>query len=193
MKIKNYDNPLVQAYYEKVIPSLVFVTCTNEATGQSWSGTATVFAHAGSIQDGFIPYLATAGHVLPDSNVACHFRLTRFSFDDLANPTSRTAEFFLPSGTASSSTPAYIRLSDKDDRDRIDIGVIRGPIRCTDGEPWYRGLELLIRPTNQCQSLVHPSGRRRAPRWLGRVFLESPCRLLSGSSHATTEEWFRRS
>ena len=137
MKATNYDNPLVQAFYEKVIPSLVFVTCTDEVTGQSLIGTATVIAHGGSAGEGFIQYLATAGHLLPDANLKTDFRLTRYFFDDPANPTSRTAEFSLPHEGSTHTTPGYIRISDKDDLSRVDVGIIRGPIYCTDGRPWF--------------------------------------------------------
>ena len=137
MKAANYDNPLVQAFYEKVVPSLVFVASTNVATGQTSMGTATVVAHSGDADEGFIPYLATAGHLLPTLDTQTMFRLSRCSFDDPANPTSRTAEFSIPLEGSTNKSPGFIKIGDKDNLDRVDIGFIRAPIVCTDGEPWF--------------------------------------------------------
>ncbi len=96
-----------------------------------------MIAHGGDSAGGYIPYLATAGHLLPEANVATHFRLTRYTFEDLANPMSRMAEFEMPHAESTRKTPAYIKIGDKDGLSRLDIGLIRAPITCIDGQPWF--------------------------------------------------------
>lgn len=137
MKPDNFDNLLVQTYHEKIASSLVYVECANLDTGEVFGGTATVIAHTGNAEEGFIPYLATAGHLLPNQDVRTRIRLIRFSFENPANPTSRIAEFTLPREDSTPKTPAYIKITDKEERSRVDIGIIRAPATCTDGGAWF--------------------------------------------------------
>ena len=67
MTVTAYDNELVRVYHEMVVPSLVLVQCFDMATGKLISvGTAIAFAHGGTPEEGFIPYLAT-GARFPDA------------------------------------------------------------------------------------------------------------------------------
>jgi hypothetical protein len=138
MSVERYDNDLVEVFHERVVKSLVHVECTNPKTGSKTCGTATVIGHGGNNEEGFIPYLVTAGHVLPDPRSNSIVRLTRFKFDDPAHPTSRTAEFSLPIECPGNKGPGFIRLEDKYLKDRVDLGLIRAPTYCTDNEPWFK-------------------------------------------------------
>jgi hypothetical protein len=156
MPATHYDSLLEQVYFEKVIPSLVFVECKDVSTGKTKTGTATVIAHSGDAKSGFTPYLATASHLLPDDGKdRTEFRLTRYAFDDPAHPSSRTAEFTLPDD---GSTNGFVKIDDiVPHLRRLDIGWIRAPITCTDGEPWFKSTN----PSDECMPI------QRGHKWAG--------------------------
>lgn len=129
-----HDSPLMRAFHEPILPALVYVERTCLATGETATGSGTVIGYQGNAKDGWLPIIATAGHVVrSDTRNESVFRLSRFSFDDPAHPTTRTAMF--ESGTLTPRSPCALYYSGPG-HEVVDIALIRGPTACTDGTPF---------------------------------------------------------
>lgn len=137
MDVTGYDNTLVEFYHERVLRSLVLAGCLDLATSRKRQGTATVIAHGQDLGDGPRPYLATAAHVLPEPPNNSIVRLMKYNYDDPANPRLRIAEFESGKRNSTLRDGAYMKIGDRNNLGRFDIGVIRGSGICVDKKPWF--------------------------------------------------------
>lgn len=135
ISFNDYDSELVMAFHEKVQQSLVYIEHTCLKTGKTVTGSGTVIGYQGNKHDGWLPYIATAGHVIrSESGHESRFRLHRFSFDNPVHPTSRISEF--ETDLKDSRSPCGIYYSGPHNN-VIDVGFLRGPRDCTDGKPFF--------------------------------------------------------
>jgi len=131
------ENDLVTAYHTRVLPALVYIEHTCLVTKSVSAGTGTVIGYQGNKDEGWLPLIITAGHVIKNKGGhESHFKLTRYDFSNLEKPTKRTCEF--ETGDGGSRSPCGI-LYTGPRKDIIDIGFIRGVKDCTDGKPFFQG------------------------------------------------------
>jgi len=129
------DSPLVHAFHTRIQRSIVYIERTCLATGATVSGTGTVFGYQGNKQHGWLPCIASAGHVLRTTTASeSRFRIQQFDWSNSSNPTSRSLEFET-SGTDGRSPCAVTYIGPN--KDILDIGLIRGPKACTDGSDFF--------------------------------------------------------
>jgi hypothetical protein len=94
-----------------------------------------VFGYQGNKDDGWLPYIATAGHlVLNDNKSECRFTISFFDWSNPAEPTKRCLEF--ETGGKDGRSPCTIAYSGPK-KDVLDIGFIRAPKKCTDGSLFF--------------------------------------------------------
>lgn len=127
------DGPLVRYFHETILPSIAYVERRNLETGELTSaGTATVIGVQGNPNDGYLPLLMTAAHLVEGDGEPHEFKLLRFNPKDVSKP-PRVATFRSTDGPRS---PNAFYYSDKD-KEFADSGFIRGPLRCDDGELFF--------------------------------------------------------
>lgn len=136
------DSPLCHAYYKSILPSLVYITrsCVVDGEPMSHSGTGTVVGRQGidGGKGGNLPLILTAAHVIEpvsDCDEEIVITLDRFDFEtDPAMPSCRRSEF-----TPSRDDPRgpLVNFYTGPNKGVIDIGFIRGPLDCTDGQPFF--------------------------------------------------------
>ena len=94
LMINAAESELVRAFDTAIQRSLIYIERTCLDTGETVSGTGTVIGYQGNSTDGWLPYIASAGHVLRSTTDAkSRFRLQQFSWSDPARPSSRALEF----------------------------------------------------------------------------------------------------
>ena len=133
--IDENDSALVAAFHSLILRSMVYIERTCLSTGRTVAGTGTVFGYQGNATDGWLPYIASAGHLLfSDVGAESRFTIRQFDWTDPAHPTERVLDF--ESGGKDGRSPCAISYIGPF-KDIYDIGFIRGPIKCTDGSCFF--------------------------------------------------------
>lgn len=149
------DSALSRFFHERVQRSLVFIEHRCLKTNTIVSGTGSVIAFQGNSIDGWLPLILTAGHVIRNqSNAESEFRLSRYSWADPSNPSTRCAVF--QTGGTDPRSPCR-NFYKGPGHDVIDIGFILGPLNCEDGKPFFEFDENAVAVPNQILPIVQDS------------------------------------
>lgn len=129
------DSPLVHAFHTLIQQSILYIERTCLDSGVTVSGTGTVFGYQGNKDDGWLPIIVSAGHVLRTTTKSeSRFKIQQFDWSDPAHPTARSLEFET-GGTGGRDPCAVTYIGPFNEI--LDIGFVRGPKNCTDGSDFF--------------------------------------------------------
>jgi len=147
VRLSDDDSSLVRHFHNRVRKCAVYVehfyigSPRGGGSGPARTGsggTGTVIAFQGNATDGWLPIMATAAHVLENKYTSVsRFRISLYSVDVPAKPTARVLDFDAPVDVqAGPRDPCVVRYSGPF-HEIIDVGLIRGPLKCTDGTAFF--------------------------------------------------------
>lgn len=138
IKFDENDSTLVQSFHSQIQKSIVYIERTCLESQETYSGTGSVIGFQTNGDDGWLPIIVSAGHVLRKApNAESRFKIQKFNWSDPAHPIARTLEFV--TGGKEGRDPCTVTY-DGPFNEIVDVGFIRGPKKCIDGDDFFEEL-----------------------------------------------------